>query len=108
MDGYRIYAHLTGAVNGKRVFAGRGARNGHKSNNRVLFGGGSGQQPKDQGVAPTERTIGESFKDVGAGLVSGVGSLVQLPGQLYGLATGDFSKTGALGLGKTSLNTAKK
>lgn len=47
-----------------------------------------------------ERTIGEAFKDVGAGLVSGAGSLVQLPGQLYGLATGDFSKTGALGLGE--------
>ncbi len=48
----------------------------------------------------TERTTGEAFKDVGAGVISGVGSLVQLPGQLYGLATGDFSKTGALGLGE--------
>jgi hypothetical protein len=48
----------------------------------------------------TERTTGEAFKDVGAGVVSGVGSVVQLPGQLYGLATGDFSKTGALGLGQ--------
>lgn len=50
--------------------------------------------------APTERTIGEAFKDVGAGVVSGVGSIVQLPGQVYGLATGDFSKTGSLGLGE--------
>lgn len=50
--------------------------------------------------APTDRTVGEAFKDVGAGVVSGVGSLVQLPGQLYGLATGDFSKTGSLGLGE--------
>ena len=50
--------------------------------------------------ASKDRTVGEAFKDVGAGLVSGVGSLVQLPGQLYGLATGDFSKTGALGLGE--------
>ena len=49
---------------------------------------------------PTDRTTGEAFKDVGAGIVSGVGSLVQLPGQLYGLATGDFSKTGSLGLGE--------
>ena len=49
----------------------------------------------------TERTWGETAKDVGAGLVSGTGSLVQLPGQLYGLATGDFSKTGALGLGES-------
>jgi len=48
----------------------------------------------------TERTTGEAFKDVGAGIVSGVGSVVQLPGQLYGLATGDFSKTGLLGLGE--------
>jgi hypothetical protein len=48
----------------------------------------------------TERTTGEAFKDVGAGLVSGAGKVVQLPGQLYGLATGDFSKTGALGLGE--------
>ena len=54
-------------------------------------------------VAPLDaedRTIGESIKDVGAGLVSGVGSLVQLPGQLYGLATGDFSDSGLLGVGK--------
>jgi hypothetical protein len=51
-------------------------------------------------LAPKERTTGEAFKDVGAGVVSGVGSVVQLPGQLYGLATGDFSKTGALGLGQ--------
>lgn len=48
----------------------------------------------------TERTWGEAAKDVGAGLVSGAGKVVQLPGQLYGLATGDFSKTGALGLGE--------
>ena len=50
--------------------------------------------------ASQERTWGEAAKDVGAGLISGVGSVVQLPGQLYGLATGDFSKTGTLGLGK--------
>jgi hypothetical protein len=58
-------------------------------------------EPQNQPVAPAkDRTVGEAFKDVGAGLVSGAGSLVQLPGQLYGLATGDFSKTGALGLGE--------
>jgi len=52
-------------------------------------------------VAPsTERTYGEAAKDIGAGVVGGIGSLVQLPGQLYGLATGDFSKTGALGAGE--------
>lgn len=48
----------------------------------------------------TERTMGEAVKDVGAGAVSGLGSLVQLPGQLYGLATGNFEDTGALGAGK--------
>ena len=50
--------------------------------------------------ASPNRTWGEAVKDVGAGLVSGVGSLVQLPGQLYGLATGDFAPTGALGAGE--------
>ena len=49
---------------------------------------------------PTERTWGESFKDIGAGVISGVGQVAQLPGQLYGLATGDFSKTGTLGMGE--------
>lgn len=54
-------------------------------------------------IAPApskERTFGEAIKDIGAGAVSGAGALVQLPGQLYGLATGDMSETGALGLGK--------
>jgi len=57
--------------------------------------------PAPQPVAPSkERTYGEAFKDIGAGVVGGIGSLVQLPGQIYGLATGDFSKTGALGAGE--------
>lgn len=47
-----------------------------------------------------ERTFGEAAQDIGAGVVGGIGSLVQLPGQLYGLATGDMSRTGALGVGK--------
>ena len=38
----------------------------------------------------TERTWTEAATDIGAGLVSGAGSLAQLPGQLYGLATGDM------------------
>ncbi len=42
----------------------------------------------------------EAAKDVGASLVGGLGSLIQLPGQLYGLATGDFEDTGFLGAGK--------
>jgi hypothetical protein len=50
--------------------------------------------------ASTERTFGEAVKDIGAGVVSGTGSLVQLPGQLYGLATGDMEDSGLLGVGK--------
>jgi hypothetical protein len=47
-----------------------------------------------------EATYGEAVTDVGGRLVRGIGSLVQLPGQVYGLATGDFSKTGFLGAGE--------
>lgn len=47
-----------------------------------------------------ERTYGEVAKDIAASGISGAGALVQLPGQLYGLATGDFSDTGALKAGK--------
>ena len=47
-----------------------------------------------------ERTFGEAAADVGGALIGGVGKTIQLPGQLYGLATGDFSETGSLGLGK--------
>jgi hypothetical protein len=54
-----------------------------------------------------ERTYGEAFSDIGAAGLGGIGSLVQLPGQLYGLATGDFSKTGALGAGQDIEEYAK-
>lgn len=54
-------------------------------------------QPKK---APKERTYGEAFQDVGAKALSGVGGLAQLPGQLYGLATGNFEDTGLYGAGK--------
>jgi hypothetical protein len=54
-----------------------------------------------------ERTFGEAFSDIGAAGLSGIGSLVQLPGQLYGLTTGDFSKTGALGAGQELEEYAK-
>ena len=53
------------------------------------------QQPPSK-----QRTYGEALQDIGAGVVGGIGSLVQLPGQLYGLATGDMRRTGALGVGK--------
>ena len=38
----------------------------------------------------TERTFGEAITDPLLSLVKGTGSMAQLPGQLYGLATGDF------------------
>jgi hypothetical protein len=47
-----------------------------------------------------ERTYGQVATDIGAAGLKGIGSLAQLPGQLYGLATGDFSKTGMYGAGK--------
>jgi hypothetical protein len=62
--------------------------------------------PKEP-VASKERTFGEAFTDIGAAGLSGIGSLVQLPGQLYGLATGDFSKTGTLGAGQELEEYAK-
>ena len=70
---------------------------------KLLANGYSLSGPAATPAAPKpipERTYGEAAKDIGASLTSGVGSLVQLPGQLYGLATGDFSKTGLLGAGE--------
>jgi hypothetical protein len=68
-----------------------------------------GQRPAPKPAAPKipERTYGEAFTDTGAELLGGVSDLVQLPGQLYGLATGDFSKTGALGAGQELEEYAK-
>jgi hypothetical protein len=57
---------------------------------------------------PKERTWGEAAKDIGAGVTSGIGSLVQLPGQLYGLATGNFEDTGLLGVGKKISQTGEE
>ena len=51
--------------------------------------------------APKERTWGEAAKDIGAGAVSGIGSLVQLPGQLGALAgLTQFDDKGLMGVGK--------
>lgn len=61
---------------------------------------GAGKDFSTELFGPAKRTTGEAFTDVGAGLVSGIGSLVQIPSQLYGLATGDFSDTGLMSLGK--------
>lgn len=46
-------------------------------------------------LGKTERSFGQAAGDIGASVVSGLGSLAQLPGQAYGLATGDFD-TGIL------------
>lgn len=50
--------------------------------------------------ASTERTWGEVPRDIGAQALSGLGALIKFPGQLYGLATGDFRPIGNLGLGQ--------
>jgi hypothetical protein len=60
-----------------------------------------------------ERTYGEAATDIGAKFVSGLGSLIQQPGQLYGLATGaikekDFGTTGAQGIGQEMQEWAKE
>ena len=75
-----------------------GANEATKQAIRTKFGisGIAKQEP-----APSkDRTIGEYVTDVGAGVVSGVGALAQMPGQLYGLATGDFSDTGLTKVGR--------
>lgn len=63
--------------------------------------------------AQGERTWGEAATDVGAAGVSGLGKLIQFPGQLYGLASGsigeeDFGTTGIQGIGKEMQDWAKK
>lgn len=54
-----------------------------------------------------ERTMLEAGKDILAGGVSGVGALTQLPGQIYGLATGDFSDTGLTKVGRELRETGQ-
>jgi len=47
------------------------------------------------------RTTGEAFKDIGAGIVSGLGKAAQFPGQVYGLVSGEMpEETGLYGLAK--------
>lgn len=57
-------------------------------------------QPKAKAPATTERTFGEATKDIGAGVVGGIGSLVALPGQLAGLVTGNMQDSTSMELGK--------
>ena len=62
---------------------------------------------------PPERTKTEAITDVAAPFVSGIGSLLKFPGQVYGLTTGaiknpEFSKTGLQGIGTDIEEWAKK
>lgn len=61
----------------------------------------AGGAPQPKAAPSTERSWGDVAKDIPAATISGLGSLAQLPGQLYGLTTGDFD-TAALKAG-TSL-----
>jgi hypothetical protein len=60
-----------------------------------------GTQPQAPQAPSKERTWGEAVTDPLVSAAGGIGSLIKLPGQLYGLATGDFSPTGALGFGQS-------
>ena len=64
---------------------------------------------RNQVAAPVEpqpdRTIGQAATDIGAGVLTGLGKVGQIPGQLYGLATGDF-KPGVLTQNAKALETA--
>lgn len=57
-------------------------------------------KPKEEEKKSLADKVFTAAQDVNASLVSGVGSLVQMPGQLYGLTTGDFSDTGMLKAGR--------
>ena len=46
------------------------------------------------------RSLGQIGKDVLAGVGSGIGSLAQFPGQVYGLVTGDMDQSGLQQLGR--------
>jgi hypothetical protein len=64
----------------------------NEARSRGLIGGG---QPTnlDKGIkslVPKERTWGEAATDIAASLGSGIGKTMQVPGQLYGLITGDM------------------
>lgn len=49
------------------------------------------QAPNEDFTSPPERSWTEAATDVGAGVVSGIGSLVALPGQVLGAVTGDVN-----------------
>jgi hypothetical protein len=47
-----------------------------------------------------ERTWGEALTDIPASITGGVGKVLQIPGQISGLVTGDFTEDGLYGVGK--------
>lgn len=49
---------------------------------------------KEKSSKEKERSWEESVTDIGAGLKSGAGSLLQLPGQISGVVTGNYDKPG--------------
>jgi len=51
-------------------------------------------------AAKQSRTLGEIGKDVLSSAGSGLGSLAQFPGQVYGLVTGDMDQGGLQQLGR--------
>lgn len=84
---------------------------------RILnyLGKQSAQEPSSAPApeAKTDLTLGETAASLGSATMSGVGKLIQFPGQLYGLATGDiknpeFSKTGVQGAGQFLQDKAKE
>ena len=52
--------------------------------------GGSAVGKGIKALAPKERTWGEAATDIAASVGSGIGKTMQVPGQLYGLITGDM------------------
>ncbi len=67
----------------------------------LAYIGAQSQAPQAPKTPSKERTWGEAVTDPLVSAAGGIGSLIKLPGQLYGLATGDFSPTGALGFGQS-------
>ena len=58
----------------------------NEARSRGLIGGGGIQSLKQ---TPKERTWGEAATDIAASVGKGIGQTLQVPGQLYGLVTGD-------------------
>jgi hypothetical protein len=102
----RAYNPQTGEyvflVNNQWVKPTQSAKNPQTGESAFLVGGQWQVVPSQAPKVPSkERTWGEAVTDPLVSAAGGIGSLIKLPGQLYGLATGDFSPTGALGFGQS-------